>query len=165
MESQHFDIAVIGGGPGGYATALRAAELELSVALINREQRLGGTCLNRGCIPSKALITATRSIHDAHEAARMGINTKVEGIDFVKLKAFKNQSVSDMIDGLFSLLNARKITVFNGEASITAEQQIEIKTTKTDTDQPKTRPSRPMTSWSPPVRDPGRCLITHSQVH
>jgi dihydrolipoamide dehydrogenase len=137
MESQHFDIAVIGGGPGGYATALRAAELELSVALINREQRLGGTCLNRGCIPSKALITATRSIHDAHDAARMGINTKVEGIDFTKLKAFKNQSVSDMTDGLFSLLTARKVTVFNGEASITAEQQIEIQTTRADTDQPK----------------------------
>lgn len=138
MESQHFDIAVIGGGPGGYATALRAAELELSVALINREQRLGGTCLNRGCIPSKALITATRSIHDTHDAARMGITTKVEGIDFAKLRAFKNQSVSDMTDGLSSLLNARKVTVFNGEALITTEQQIEIKTTGTDTDQPKT---------------------------
>lgn len=137
MESQHFDLAIIGGGPGGYATALRAAELELSVALINREQRLGGTCLNRGCIPSKALITATRAIHDVHDAARMGINAKVENIDFAKLRTFKNQSVSNMTDGLSSLLSARRVTVFNGEASITSEQHIEITTTEAGTSRPE----------------------------
>ena len=74
MVQQHFDIAIIGAGPGGYSTALRAAELGKSVALIERDGTLGGTCLNRGCIPSKALLTAVHSVETIHNAERMGIN-------------------------------------------------------------------------------------------
>lgn len=71
MVQQHFDIAIIGAGPGGYSTALRAAELGKSVALIERDGTLGGTCLNRGCIPSKALLTAVHSVETIHNAERM----------------------------------------------------------------------------------------------
>ncbi|WEV63364.1 dihydrolipoyl dehydrogenase [Bifidobacterium sp. ESL0732] len=127
MQNTHIDIAIIGGGPGGYATALRASELGLSVVLINREDRLGGTCLNRGCIPSKALITATRAIHNVDEAKRMGINAHVESIDFAKLTEFKNGSVKAMTDGLASLLAARKVTVIKGEASIVKNHCVRVK--------------------------------------
>ncbi|WEV45976.1 dihydrolipoyl dehydrogenase [Bifidobacterium sp. ESL0690] len=124
MQTSHVDIAIIGGGPGGYATALRASELGLSVVLFNREEKLGGTCLNRGCIPSKALITATRAIHNVHDAQRMGINATIENIDFGKLAEFKNNAVNAMTDGLASLLAARKVTVIKGEASIIADHRV-----------------------------------------
>ncbi|MCO6558232.1 MAG: dihydrolipoyl dehydrogenase [Bifidobacterium sp.] len=127
MQNTHIDIAIIGGGPGGYATALRASELGLSVVLINREGWLGGTCLNRGCIPSKALITATRAIHNVDDAKRMGINASVESIDFAKLSAFKNGSVKAMTDGLASLLATRKVTVIKGEASIAKNHCVRVK--------------------------------------
>ena len=66
--SEQFDLVIIGAGPGGYSTALRAAELGMKVALIERDATVGGTCLNRGCIPSKALITATHTIDTVHPA-------------------------------------------------------------------------------------------------
>ncbi|MDF7640956.1 dihydrolipoyl dehydrogenase [Bifidobacterium sp. ESL0784] len=131
MHNTHVDIAIIGGGPGGYATALRASELGLSVVLINREERLGGTCLNRGCIPSKALIAASRAIGNVSDAKRMGINASIEGIDFAKLNDFKNKTVSTMTDGLASLLASRKVTVINGEASIVENHHVRIQIDET----------------------------------
>ncbi|WEV70012.1 FAD-dependent oxidoreductase [Bifidobacterium sp. ESL0775] len=132
MQSTHFDIVIIGGGPGGYATALRAAQLGLSVALINREERLGGTCLNRGCIPSKALIIATRAMRTVGDAERMGVNASINGIDFPKLTAFKDHAVTSMTDGLASLLAMRKVTVIHGEASVTAKHHVSVKLSETD---------------------------------
>ncbi|WEV73359.1 dihydrolipoyl dehydrogenase [Bifidobacterium sp. ESL0798] len=126
MQNTHVDVAIIGGGPGGYATALRAGELGLSVALINREDRLGGTCLNRGCIPSKALITATRAIHNVRDAKRMGIDASIQNIDVAKLADFKNHAVKAMTDGLASLLAARKVTVIKGEASIVENHHVRV---------------------------------------
>ena len=79
---QTFDIVVIGAGPGGYATALRAAELGLSVALVERDATLGGTCLNRGCIPSKALLTAAHAMHTAKWAPVTGLQVQVTRIRF-----------------------------------------------------------------------------------
>ena len=80
--SEQFDLVIIGAGPGGYSTALRAAELGMKVALVERDATVGGTCLNRGCIPSKALITATHTIDTVHRAAELGVNASVNGIDF-----------------------------------------------------------------------------------
>lgn len=77
--SEQFDLVIIGAGPGGYSTALRAAELGMKVALIERDATVGGTCLNRGCIPSKALITATHTIDTVHRAAELGVNASVNG--------------------------------------------------------------------------------------
>ena len=74
--SEQFDLVIIGAGPGGYSTALRAAELGMKVALIERDATVGGTCLNRGCIPSKALITATHTIDTVHRAAELGVNAR-----------------------------------------------------------------------------------------
>ncbi|WEV71821.1 FAD-dependent oxidoreductase [Bifidobacterium sp. ESL0790] len=124
--AEHFDIGVVGGGPGGYSVALRAAQLGLSVALVNREPRLGGTCLNRGCIPSKALITASHAIAGIGDAARMGVNASLDSIDYGKLNGFKTGMVTSMTNGLASLLAARKVTVFQGEAEVTDSHHISV---------------------------------------
>ena len=84
--SEQFDLVIIGAGPGGYSTALRAAEL--------------GTCLNRGCIPSKALISATHTIDTVHRAAELGGNASVNGIDFGTLRDYRLRVVKTMVGGL-----------------------------------------------------------------
>lgn len=114
MTDQHFDIAIIGAGPGGYSTALRAAELGKTVALIERDATMGGTCLNRGCIPSKALLTAAHSAQDVRRGERMGINATLHSIDFGKLKDFRISTVETMTKGLSGLLAHRGVTVFQG---------------------------------------------------
>lgn len=118
MVQQHFDIAIIGAGPGGYSTALRAAELGKSVALIERDGTLGGTCLNRGCIPSKALLTAVHSVETIHNAERMGINATLQSIDFGRLRDFRVSTVETMTKGLTGLLAHRGVTVFRGCAAL-----------------------------------------------
>ena len=100
MTEQHFDIVIIGAGPGGYSTALRAAQLGKTVALIERDKTLGGTCLNRGCIPSKALLTAAHSAQNIRQAERMGISATLQSIDFGKLRDFRTSTVETMTKGL-----------------------------------------------------------------
>jgi len=94
---QTFDIVVIGAGPGGYVTALRAAELGLSVALVERDATLGGTCLNRGCIPSKALLTAAHAMHTAQWAPVTGLQVQVTGFDFGALRDYRMRAVDAMV--------------------------------------------------------------------
>lgn len=117
--SEAFDIAIIGGGPGGYSTALRAAELGKRVAMIERDATLGGTCLNRGCIPSKALISATHAIDSIRHAGELGISATINGIDYGTLHDYKKRIVDTMTQGLAGLLAHRGVTVFRGVASIT----------------------------------------------
>ena len=117
--SEAFDIAIIGGGPGGYSTALRAAELGKRVAMIERDATLGGTCLNRGCIPSKALISATHAIDSIRYAGELGISATINGIDYGTLHDYKKRIVDTMTQGLAGLLAHRGVTVFRGVASIT----------------------------------------------
>ena len=124
--SQHVDIAIIGAGPGGYSTALRAAQLGRSVALIERDETLGGTCLNRGCIPSKALITATRSIGSLAHAAAMGIHASVDSVDFPKLLSYKQHAVDAMTGGLAHLLSQRGVQVYRGNASLSSPGLVQI---------------------------------------
>ena len=95
--SEAFDIAIIGGGPGGYSTALRAAELGKRVAMIERDATLGGTCLNRGCIPSKALISATHAIDSIRYAGELGISATINGIDYGTLHDYKKRIVDTMM--------------------------------------------------------------------
>ncbi|MBT1162643.1 FAD-dependent oxidoreductase [Bifidobacterium sp. SO1] len=114
---EQFDIAIVGAGPGGYSTALRAAQLGRSVALVERDATLGGTCLNRGCIPSKALITATHTIDTVHRAAELGVNASVDGIDFGRLHDYRLHIVDTMTKGLAGLLAHRGVTVFHGEVT------------------------------------------------
>ena len=97
--NEQFDLAIIGAGPGGYSTALRAAELGMSVALIERDATVGGTCLNRGCIPSKALITATHTIDTVHRAAELGVlsNMQKAGFDFPQEPVWIDPKTKDAI--------------------------------------------------------------------
>ncbi|RSX53195.1 dihydrolipoamide dehydrogenase [Bifidobacterium goeldii] len=134
---QHFDIAIIGAGPGGYSTALRAAQLGKRVALIERDTTLGGTCLNRGCIPSKALITATHTIDTVRRAAQLGVNASVNGIDFGRLRDYREHIVDTMTKGLAGLIAHRAITVYRGEA-------VALRTLNVQNDDSSPQSARPM---------------------
>lgn len=127
---QNFDVVVIGAGPGGYVAAIRSAQLGFKTAIIEREF-LGGVCLNVGCIPSKAMITATHFLHRAqHDAATMGIKIKDISVDMKQLVTWK-QSVSDkMSGGVSQLLKGNSVTIINGEAQFKNSKEIEV-TTKT----------------------------------
>ena len=115
-----FDVVIIGAGPGGYSTALRAAELGRTVALVERDATLGGTCLNRGCIPSKALITATHAIDTVRRAGELGVNATIDGIDYGRLRDYRLNTVDVMTKGLAGLLAHRRVVVFRGVASLGA---------------------------------------------
>lgn len=121
-----FDIAIIGAGPGGYATALRAAELGLSVALVERDATLGGTCLNRGCIPSKALLTAAHAMQTARWAKVTGLQVEVAGFDFGALRDYRMRAVDTMVKGLAGLVAHRGITVFRGQASMIDAHHVRV---------------------------------------
>ena len=111
-----YDTVIIGAGPGGYSTALRAAELGLRVAVVERDPTPGGTCLNRGCIPTKALITAARSVEQGRRAERYGIGMSVNAIDFGALRDYRRGTVRTVVEGLSGLLRFRGVDMIHGEA-------------------------------------------------
>ncbi|PIE72840.1 MAG: dihydrolipoyl dehydrogenase [Deltaproteobacteria bacterium] len=115
-EQKQFDLVVIGGGPGGYTAAFRAADLGLKVALVESEDRLGGVCLNAGCIPSKALLHAAAVVEKAAEISAFGVNFPEPEIDIDVLRAKKQAIVTRLTSGLDGLCTARKITRIKGEA-------------------------------------------------
>lgn len=120
-------IVVIGAGPGGYSAAFRLADLGLSVTLIDKDQAMGGVCLKRGCIPSKALLHAGRTIHEADAAKNIGIEFQKPVIDIEKLRSWKEGVVSKLTGGLGQLAKARKITCVQGEARFINATTLEIK--------------------------------------
>jgi dihydrolipoamide dehydrogenase len=124
-ESTGFDVVVLGGGSGGYATALRAAELDLSVALIEKD-KLGGTCLHRGCIPTKALLHAGEVADTAREAEQFGVHTTFNGIDMKSVNAYKDGVVSRLYKGLQGLVKSRKITYIEGTGRLVAPDAVEV---------------------------------------
>ncbi|GAB2860501.1 dihydrolipoyl dehydrogenase [Actinocorallia aurea] len=109
-----YDLVVLGGGSGGYAAALRASELGMRVALIEKDANLGGTCLNRGCIPTKALLHAAEVADEINEAKTYGIKATFEGIDVEGVQGYKNKIVSTTVKGLTGLIKAKGIDVVNG---------------------------------------------------
>jgi len=115
-HARDFDLVVLGAGPGGYAAAFRAADLGLSVALIERGATLGGVCLNVGCIPSKALLHAAKVIEDARAMAAHGIEFGAPKIDPARLRDWKNKVVGRLTTGLAGLAKQRKVTVIRGVA-------------------------------------------------
>jgi dihydrolipoamide dehydrogenase len=121
-----FDLVVLGAGPGGYTAAFRAADLGLSVALVERSPRLGGVCLNVGCIPSKALLHAARVIEDARAMAEFGVRFGAPEIDARKLRDWKDSVVSRLTGGLDALARQRKVTVLHGQASFASANELQL---------------------------------------
>src|ERR671916_2828822 len=109
MSGETFDVVVLGGGSGGYATALRAAQLDLSVALIEKD-KLGGTCLHRGCIPTKALLHAGEIADQTRESEQFGIKADLVGIDMAGVNSYKDGVVAKLYKGLQGLVKSAKIT-------------------------------------------------------
>ncbi|MFG6476657.1 dihydrolipoyl dehydrogenase [Microbacterium sp. P06] len=114
MSEHSADLVILGGGSGGYAAALRAAELGASVVIVERD-KLGGTCLHRGCIPTKALLHAGEVADTAREAASVGVRATLDGIDSAGVRAYREGIVAKKYKGLQGLISARGITVVNGE--------------------------------------------------
>ena len=112
----HTDLLIIGGGPGGYTAAFRAADLGRKVMLVDRRERLGGVCLNVGCIPSKALLHAAKVIKDASWYGAHGISFGKPEIDLDKLRGWKQSVVTRLTGGLVELARLRKVTVVSGQA-------------------------------------------------
>ena len=123
-----YDVVVIGAGPGGYVCAFRAAQLGLSVALVDKRPTLGGTCLNVGCIPSKALLHSTEELVFARDhAAGHGILTGPVTVDLGAFMKRKDAVVSKLVGGVASLAKARKVAVLTGEASFTSPTVLSVK--------------------------------------
>jgi len=120
-------LLVIGAGPGGYTAAFRAADLGLSVTLVDRWPQLGGVCLNVGCIPSKALLHAARVIEEAESMSVHGIKFQAPEIDAAALKQWKNRIVGKLTAGLTILAKQRKVTVIRGQARFVSPQRVEVR--------------------------------------
>ncbi|HEY4274247.1 MAG TPA: dihydrolipoyl dehydrogenase [Rhizomicrobium sp.] len=125
--ADNFDAIVIGGGPGGYNTAIRLGQLGLTAACIDKRGSFGGTCLNVGCIPSKALLHASERFHEAHtDFAKLGIKAQVE-LDLPTMMAQKDKVVGELTKGVEFLFRKNKVEGIVGEARITAPGKVEVK--------------------------------------
>lgn len=127
MEPSKTDIVVIGGGPGGYAAAFYAADLGRKVVLVEME-RLGGVCLNRGCIPSKALLHATKMIAEARESAHRGVVFGEPQLDLDKLRAWKNSILDKLTGGIGQLAKSRGVEVIYGKAYLEDSHTLRVET-------------------------------------
>ncbi len=120
-----FDVVILGAGSGGYACALRAAQLGLSVALVEKG-KLGGTCLHVGCIPTKALLHAAEVADSARESEQFGVNATLEGIDMGGVNKYKDGVVARLFKGLTGLIKGRGITVVEGEGRLVGPRTVEV---------------------------------------
>jgi len=125
MTEHAFDIVILGGGSGGYAAALRAAELGRRVALIERD-KVGGTCLHRGCIPTKALLHAAEVADSAADAARFGVTARLDGIDPDGLRDYREGIVAKKHKGLQGLLKARGVTTVSGRGRLAPGPAVQV---------------------------------------
>lgn len=124
--SEQFDVIIIGGGPGGYVAAIRAAQLGLKTACVEKRGALGGTCLNVGCIPSKALLEATEKFDDAqHHFASYGIDAKVS-VNLKKMMERKTEVVTSFTKGIEGLFKKNKVTYLQGTGVITGKNEVTV---------------------------------------
>ncbi len=122
-----FDVIVIGGGPGGYVAAIHAAQLGLKTACVEGRETLGGTCLNIGCIPSKALLNATHQLHEVHENfEKMGLMGGAPTVDWGKMLAYKQDVVNGNTKGIEFLFKKNKVTWLKGWGSVPAAGQVKV---------------------------------------
>lgn len=124
-DSTSVDVVILGGGSGGYACALRSAELGLSVVLIDRD-KLGGTCLHRGCIPTKALLHAAEVADSSRESSQFGVNTILQGIDMPKVNEYRDGVVGRLYKGLQGLIKSRNVTFVEGDGKLVAAHTVAV---------------------------------------
>lgn len=125
MTDSTADLVILGGGSGGYACALRAAQLGLSVVLVEKD-KLGGTCLHRGCIPTKALLHAAEVADAARDGGTFGVKTALEGIDMNGVNSYKDSVVSKMYKGLQGLVKSRGISYVEGSGTFVGDRTVEV---------------------------------------
>jgi dihydrolipoamide dehydrogenase len=125
VTEQNFNVAFLGGGSGGYVGAVRAAQLGMSVAVIERD-KLGGTCLHRGCIPSKAYLEAATVFAEVQHADSFGITVDSVGYDFAKIQSYREKVVTDNWKGVQFLMRKNKVTVIEGEGTIVGAGKIQV---------------------------------------
>ncbi|MFU8947922.1 dihydrolipoyl dehydrogenase [Mycetocola zhadangensis] len=125
MSEQNFDIVILGGGSGGYAAALRASELGFTVGLVEKD-KLGGTCLHRGCIPTKALLHSAEVADVSRESSKYGVNATFDSIDIAGVTAYREGIVAKKYKGLQGLIKARGITVIEGEGRLTSPTTVQV---------------------------------------
>ena len=127
-KKEHVEILVIGAGPGGYAAAFRAADLGKKVLLIDRDKELGGVCLNRGCIPSKALLHVSRVMTEASHLSNIGVSFDQPTIDLSAIRSYKNKIVSQLNQGISQLAKVRKVKTLTGTATFLSNTEVSIDT-------------------------------------
>jgi dihydrolipoamide dehydrogenase len=125
VADHSFDVVILGGGSGGYAAALRSAQLGKSVALVERD-KLGGTCLHRGCIPTKALLHSAEIADNTREAENFGINATFNSIDMPKVNSYRDGIIDKLFKGLTGLVNSKNITVVAGEGRLTGPKTVTV---------------------------------------
>src|ERR1700726_1955616 len=122
-----YDVVVIGTGPGGYVCAIRAAQLGLKTAVVEKDKTFGGTCLNIGCIPSKALLHASELFEEAgHDFAKMGIKVGAPALDLAAMMKFKDEGVDGNVKGVAFLFRKNKIEAQRGVGRIAAPGRVEV---------------------------------------
>ncbi len=128
MAEQDYDLIVIGAGPGGYVAAIRAAQLGLKTACVESRETLGGTCLNVGCIPSKAMLHASEMYHEAHSGAlaKFGIDFKGVALNLDQMQAEKTKAVSELTGGIEFLFKKNKVDLLKGHAAFTSANSIDV---------------------------------------
>src|SRR5215467_11792339 len=123
-----FDVAIIGTGPGGYVAAIRAGQLGLKTAVVEKDTRYGGTCLLRGCIPTKALLRDAHLLQEIKKASQQGLfKTGEIGIDFSKIQERKSDVVDKMAKGVEFLFRKNKVTVFKGYGTVLSPTKVGVK--------------------------------------
>ena len=137
--AETYDLIVLGSGPGGYVAAIRAAQLGLKTACAEGRETLGGTCLNVGCIPSKALLHSSEAYEEAgHAFAAMGIETTAK-LDLARMLAFKDEGVKGNVDGVAYLLKKNKIDTYQGTATIIGPGKVGVVLNSSDRQQLETK--------------------------
>ena len=125
MAENRYDLIVIGGGPGGYVAAIRAAQLGMTTAVMEKEH-LGGTCLNEGCIPTKTLFQSAEVANTVRESARYGIGSALTGVDFPAVMRRKDGVVKQLVNGVGYLLKKNKVDFLPGEAKLLSASEVKL---------------------------------------
>lgn len=125
MADHNFDVVILGGGSGGYAAALRSAQLGKKVALIEKD-KLGGTCLHRGCIPTKALLHSAEVADSVKEASKYGINASFGSVDMPAVNSYRDSIVDRLFKGLSGLVGSKDITVVSGEGRLVGPKTVQV---------------------------------------